>query len=129
MQLGVFPAASRLSSLAKLSENAAKVGDGVKLVKAVDVTPTVVVVPGIPALPKKLAQKILNREYVDFTQLPPAKGRAKPTSLDWEGQVLLVQSMDLYVSKKLIPDLATWVQCLYMWQYYASIHQKGCQTC
>ena len=74
-------------------------------------TPTVVVAPGIPALPKKLAQKILNGEYVDFTELPPAKGRAKPTALDWEGQVLLVQSMDLYAAKKLIPDLATWVQC------------------
>ena len=72
-------------------------------------TPTVVVTPGIPALPKKLAQKILNRENVDFTELPPVKGRAKPMSLDWEGQVLLVQSMDLYAAKKLIPDLATWV--------------------
>lgn len=32
-------------------------------------------------------------------------------SLDWEGQVLLVQSTDLYATKKLIPDMATWLQC------------------
>lgn len=120
VQLGAFPAASLPTSLAKMSEadkNASagtEAGDGDKLIKAdtaVSCTPTVVVVPGIPALPKKLAQKILNGEYVNFIELPPAKGRAKPTSLDWEGQVLLVQSMDLCAAKKLIPDLATWVQC------------------
>ena len=80
-----------LTSLAKMSKadkNASagtEAGDGDKLIKAdtaVSSTPTVVVAPGIPALPKKLAQKILNGEYVDFTELPPAKGRAKPTSLD-----------------------------------------------
>ena len=112
----------KLAALAKLSEadkNAsmgteAEAGDGAKLAKtdtAVSSSPTIVVAPGIPALPKKLAQKILNGEYVDFAELPPAKGRAKPSSLDWEGQVLLVQSTDLYATKKLIPDLATWVQC------------------
>ena len=122
VQLGAFPAAAKLSSLAKLSEadkntstgTEAEAGDGDKLAKAgtaVSSTPTIVVAPGIPALPKKLAQKILNGEYVDFAELPPAKGRAKPSSLDWEGQVLLVQPTDLYATKKLIPDLATWVQC------------------
>ena len=45
----------------ELSE--AEAGDGAKLVKAdtaVSSTPTIVVAPGIPALPKKLALKILN---------------------------------------------------------------------
>ena len=123
VQLGAFPAAAKLSSLAKLREankntstgTEVEAGDGDKLVKAgkaVSSTPTIIVVaPGIPALPKKLAQKILNGEFVDFAELPPAKGRAKPSSLDWEGQVLLVQPTDLYATKKLIPDLATWVQC------------------
>ena len=122
VQLGAFPAAAKLAALAKLSEadkNAsmgteAEAGDGAKLAKAntaVSSTPTIVVALGIPALSKKLAQKILNGEYVDFAELPPAKGRAKPSSLDWEGQVLPVQSTDLYATKKLIPDLATWVQC------------------
>ena len=109
-----------LKSLAKISEadktagTVSEAAEGDKLIKAEVASssaPTVVVAPGIPALPKKVAQKILSGEYVDFTELPPAKGRAKPTSLDWEGQVLLVQSMDLYAAKKLIPDLATWVQC------------------
>ena len=88
---GCFPAAAELSSLPRLSEAEksasvraeAEAGDEVKLVKAdtaVSSTQTVVVAPGIPALPKKVAQK----------------RRAKPTSLDWEGQVLLVQSTDLY---------------------------------
>ena len=122
VQLGAFLAAAKLAAQAKLSEadkNAsmgtkAEAGDGAKLAKAdtaVSSTPTIVVVPGIPALPKNLAQKMLNGEYVDFAELPPAKGRAKPSSLDWEGKVLLVQSTDLYATKKLIPDLATWVQC------------------
>lgn len=109
-----------LKSLAKISEADKTAGtvneaaEGDKLIEAEVASssaPTVVVAPGIPALPKKVAQKILSGEYVDFTELPLAKGRAKPTSLDWKGQVLLVQSMDLYAAKKLIPDLATWVQC------------------
>ena len=97
-----------LKSLAKISEADKTAGtvneaaEGDKLIKAEVASssaPIVVVAPGIPALPKKVAQKILSGEYVDFTELPPAKGRAKPTSLDWEGQVLLVQSMDLYAAK------------------------------
>ena len=119
VQLGAFPAVAKLSSLPRLSEAKksastgaeAEAGDEVKLVKAdaaVFSTQTVVVAP---ALSKKVALKILNGEYVDFAELPPAKGRAKPTSLDWEGQVLLVQSTGLYAAKKLIPDLATRVQC------------------
>ena len=135
VQLGAFQAAAKLAALAKLSEadkNAsmgteAEAGDGAKLAKAdtaVSSTPTIVVAPGIPALPKKLAQKILNGEYVDFVELPPAKGSAKPSSLDWEGQ-------DLYATKKVIPDLATWVQCfsLYMPLCYGPNPPKGFQTC
>ena len=61
--------------------------------------------------PSKLVQKVLNGQYVDFTELSPMKGRTNPVSLDWEGQVLLIQPADLYSTKKLIPDLATWVQC------------------
>ena len=83
-------------SLAKMSDadqmpsTGNDAADGDKLMKAEvagSPTPTVVVAPGIPALPKKMAQQILGGEYVDFTELPPA---AKPMSLDWEGQVLLV---------------------------------------
>ena len=33
---------------------------------------------GIPLLPKKLVKKILNWEYVDFTELPPARVLSKP---------------------------------------------------
>ena len=64
-RLGAFPAASKLSSLTKLSEAAstgttadklaiAEAEDAIKLVKAdaaISSTPAVVVAPGIPALP------------------------------------------------------------------------------
>ena len=31
--------------------------------------------PGLPALPKRLVDKISAGQYVDFSELPPAKGR------------------------------------------------------
>ena len=30
---------------------------------------------GLPALPKKMVEKIIANEYIDFGELPPAKGR------------------------------------------------------
>ncbi len=33
---------------------------------------------GLPALPKKLLEKIEADEYVDFAELPPAKGKGRP---------------------------------------------------
>ena len=80
VQLGAFPAASMLTSLAKMSKadkNAStetEAGDGDKQIKAdaaVSSTPTVVMAPSIPALPRKLAQKILNGEYVDSKETDP----------------------------------------------------------
>ena len=125
--MGVIPDPPLLKSLAVISPAEQKAGEKVTAetvktagaVKDADTPPNkastsppmVVIASGIPAMPKKLAQKVLNGEYINFMELPPAKGRARPTSLDWEGQVLLVQSADLYAAKKLIPDLATWVQC------------------
>ena len=66
---------------------------------------------GLAALPKKLVSKILANEYIDFTELPPAKGKARNVPQSLEGQVLVVQAADLMQAQKLIPDLATWVQC------------------
>ena len=39
-----------------------------------------------------------------------------------EGKVVLIQATDLMATKKLIPDLATWVQCFAM--YMAAIATK-----
>ena len=53
--------------------------------------------------------------YVDLGELPHAKGFSKPlTSLSHclEGQVVLIQAADLLHSKKVIPDYATWAQCV-----------------
>ena len=66
---------------------------------------------GLPALPKKTVDKILAGEFVDFADLPPAKGRVKASTHAAEGQIVVVQAADLIENRKLIPDLATWVQC------------------
>ena len=66
---------------------------------------------GLAALPRKLVEKIQANEYIDFNDLPPAKGRSRVLSQMLEGQVILVQSADLVQSRKMIPDLSTWLQC------------------
>ena len=67
--------------------------------------------PGFQALPKKLVEKITANEYIDFAELPPAKGKSRPVPQSVEGQVLVVQAADLMQSRRIIPDLATWSQC------------------
>ena len=49
---------------------------------------------GLPALPKKLVDRILSNEYIDFSELPPAKGKVRPLHQGLEGQVILVQAED-----------------------------------
>lgn len=66
---------------------------------------------GLSAISKKLVTKILANEYVDFADLPPAKGKSRPLPNSFEGQVVLVQAADFLQARKIIPDLATWVQC------------------
>jgi len=65
---------------------------------------------GLAALPKKLVSKILVNEYIDFTVLPPAKGKAHNVPQSLEGQVLVVQAAHLMQAQKLILDLAAWVR-------------------
>jgi hypothetical protein len=61
-------------------------------------------------LPRKTIDRIKAGEYIDFAELPPAKGKARPLTAATEG-VIVVQAADLLQSRKLIPDLATWTQC------------------
>ena len=75
---------------------------------------------GLAALPKKLVSKILANEYIDFTELPPAKGKARNFPQSLEGQVLVVQAADLMQARKLIPDLATWYNVLRCMQMHCS---------
>ena len=66
---------------------------------------------GLPALSKKCIEKILAGEFVDLADLPPARGKVKAIPSASEGQIVVVQAADLMEHRKLIPDLATWVQC------------------
>lgn len=66
---------------------------------------------GLPALPKKYVEKILAGEFIDFADLPPAKGKVKSIPATADGQIVVVQAADLMERRKLIPDLATWIQC------------------
>ena len=76
------------------------------------ITPSMVTTgEGLPSLPKKCVEKILAGEFIDFAELPPAKGKVKSIPHAMEGQIVVIQAADLMESRKLIPDLATWIQC------------------
>ena len=81
--------------------------------------------PGLPALPKKVVERIHAGEYIDFSELPPAKGKVRPLHQGLDGQVILVQAhdQDLMQSKKLIQDLP---QCFAV--YIAVVVQKTAGT-
>ena len=66
---------------------------------------------GIPPLPKKMVERMINWEYVDFSELPPAKISGLKAPMD-NGTILLVQSADLLKQqRRLIPNITVWVQC------------------
>ena len=67
--------------------------------------------PGLPAISRRTWDRIKANEYVEFMDLPPARGKTKPSSHELEGQILVVQAADLAQSRKIIPDLPTWLQC------------------
>jgi len=82
----------------------------------------VTVGPGQPAISKKLLERIRANEYIDFMKLPPARGKAKPLTQELDGQILVVQAADLAHSRKVTPDLPTWLQCFAL--YTAAILQE-----
>ena len=47
---------------------------------------------GLPAISKKLLEKIEADEYIDFSELPPAKGKDKTAAQSFEGQIVVVQA-------------------------------------
>ena len=65
---------------------------------------------GIPALLKKLLKRIWADEYIDFSELPPAKGRQRNMPHHLEGRVLLIHWQELESQKRPITDFATWAQ-------------------
>ena len=70
---------------------------------------------GLPLIPRKMVEKIQAGDYVDFSDMPPAKGKARSLPPHWEGHILVVQLEDLEGSKRLIPDFQMWVQCVSMY--------------
>ena len=77
---------------------------------------------GLPALPTKLLHKIWANEYIDFSELPPAKSKQRSLPHYLEGRVLLVQMHELDNAKKAIPNFTTWAQCFAL--YSAALLQK-----
>ena len=66
---------------------------------------------GLPSLPKKTVDRICSNEYIDFAELPPARGKSRQLPQVLDGQVIVLQAADLLQSRRVIPDLATWSQC------------------
>ena len=47
-------------------------------------------------------------DYVDFLELPPAKGKGRAFSQDWDPWILLLQVQQTENPHRLIPDFPTW---------------------
>ena len=62
-------------------------------------------------LPKKLIARVLANEYIDFSELPLVKGKGRPMPQSLEGQVIVVQVAELLQARRIISNLATWMQC------------------
>ena len=80
---------------------------------------------GLPAVPGKTAEKIWAGEYVDFSDLPPARGKAKSLPSSMEGHIIVVQAADLAQSRKLIPDMGTWIQRFALYAAVVTIKEPG----
>ena len=80
---------------------------------------------GFPAITKRLAERILAKEYIDFSDLPPAKGKNKAPNQALEGRVLVVQAADLAQSRRMIPDYPTWAQCFALYVAVVTSQDKG----
>ncbi len=70
---------------------------------------------GLPTLPKRLVDRIQANEYIIFMELPPARGKAKPVNQDVGGHIVVLQATELTNTRKIIPDLGTWMQCLVLY--------------
>jgi len=75
-------------------------------------SPAISIGPGLPLLPKKLIRQIKAGEFVNFSNLPPAKTRPSTVPDPSQMSILaLLQLQEVESQKKLIPDFLTWSQC------------------
>ena len=58
---------------------------------------------GLPAVPRKTAEKIWVGEYIDFSDLPPARGKANSLPSSTEGHIIVVQAADPCSIKETYP--------------------------
>ncbi len=94
---------STMASLADTSCSASAMASSLMSLVASAVVPskapdTIVVLPGIPPLRRSVVETIQSGAFLDFAELPPAKGLSKPKPVS-----------------RLIPDFTTWVQCFAMY--------------
>ena len=68
---------------------------------------------GLRTIARKTAEKIWAGEYIDFSDLPPARGKAKFLPSAMEGHIIVMQAADLAPSRKLIPNIAMHVDSVF----------------
>ncbi len=73
----------------------------------------------MPAIPRRVVEKIKRGQYVDFSVLPPAAGSTRATPSHLEGDLVVIRAEDLARSRKLIPDIGVWLQCYVLWMSVA----------
>ena len=73
----------------------------------------------MPAIPRRIADKIRRGQYVDFTSLPPASGMSRQPPAQLDGGLVVIKAEDLIRAKGLIPDVEVWLQCYFMWMAVA----------
>ena len=81
---------------------------------------------GLPPLPRKTVEKMINWEYVEFCELPPAKVSGLKSPIH-DCSILLVQSADfLSHQRRLIPNITVWVQCFCVYSGVMAMKHPGC---
>ena len=69
----------------------------------------------MPAIPRRVAEKIRRGQYIDFSSLPPASGLVKQAPTQLEGGLVVIKAEDLARSRRIIPDIGVWHQCFTVW--------------
>ena len=87
--------------------------------------PMICVGPGLPPLPQRTVERIRRAQYIEFTELPPAKGKGRSLAQPMDGQIIVLRAADLVQTRKAIPDYATWNQCYALCSSAGSPSQPG----
>jgi hypothetical protein len=72
-----------------------------------------------------MVDRIVSGQYVNFSELPPARGRARPLPNAEDSHIMVIRADDLAGTRKLIPDLATWIQCFAVYMGVVTEHDPG----